>query len=60
MNPQEFSKASFKYELQIYQDTLQKNISVIKLIENAKKAGIKIAVATSSTYDRAKTILDML
>ena len=60
IDPLEFSKNSFKIELSLMQHELRPNQRIISLITAAKQKGIKIAVATSSTKERAKSILDLI
>jgi HAD superfamily hydrolase (TIGR01509 family) len=55
-----FSKEAFQYQLEIAKDTYIPNPDTLQLIQNAKKKGIKIAVATSSVKERAITLLELV
>jgi len=57
---QDFSKKSFEIQLELMKKQLKPNKPVNKLIQSAKQEGIKIAVATSSTFVRAKNILELI
>ncbi|MFA6064314.1 MAG: HAD family phosphatase [archaeon] len=60
IDPLEFSKKSFKIELSLMENELRPNKTITSLISCAKQKGVKIAVATSSTKERAKRILDLI
>jgi len=55
-----FSAEALDYQMAMFKDELKPNKSILNLIDEAKKNQIKIAVATSSTTDRAKLILGHL
>ena len=54
------SKKSFDLQIITIKKEVHPDPVVISLIKNAKKNGIKIAVTTSSTKERAKTFLDLV
>jgi HAD superfamily hydrolase (TIGR01509 family) len=60
LEPTTFSKKAFQYQLEIAKDKYIPNPDVLKIIQNAKEKGIKIAVATSSVRERAITLLTLV
>ena len=60
IDPIEFSNKCFSIELELMEKELKPNNVVINLINNLKKEGIKIGVATSSTKLRAEKILEFV
>lgn len=53
----EFAEESTRREFELLKDELRPNETILNLIKEAKKKGIKIAVATSSTKYRAELFL---
>ncbi len=60
LDPQEFSYQAFKYQLSFLEPFLKPNIHLLNIIKNAKKKGIRFAVATSSTKKRAEILLEKI
>ena len=60
IDPQEFSKEAFQYQMKLIRDELKPDEDILNLINSSKDKGIKIAVATSSTKFRAEEILKLL
>jgi len=60
IDPIEFSKQAFRISLKLMKKELKPNKKILNLIDSAKKQNIKIAVATSSTKERAEKILELL
>lgn len=60
IDPLDFSNKAFAIELSLMKHELHPNPTIISLINAAKLKGIKIAVATSSTKERARTILGLV
>lgn len=59
-DPVEFSKKAGQIELDLLNNEIEANTNLVKLLNDAKKRGIKLAVATSSTKWRAHKILELL
>lgn len=60
INVEDFSKEALTYQLEFMKDELHPNKYIQKLIADAKKKGIKIAVGTSSHKERAITMLKLV
>jgi len=56
----DFSKKAFAIQLELANKGIKPDKSVQDLIKSLKGESVKIAVATSSTTDRAKTLLDLV
>jgi len=54
-----FSNEAFKVELDILKKNLKENKALINLLNDAKKKGIKLGVATSSNPKRAMELLNL-
>lgn len=57
---EDFSKEAFQYQMKLIKENLKPDKNIIRLIQEAKKNNIKIAVATSSLSFRAEQILKFL
>lgn len=60
LSVREFSKEVFQYQLEAMKEKLIPDIMILNLIKEAKKRGIKIAVATSSLKYRAEILLKLI
>jgi len=56
----EFIKDALRLEFEMMGDELKPNESIFALVKELKDNGIKIAVATSSTKERAEKILELI
>ncbi|MFH1802970.1 MAG: HAD family phosphatase [archaeon] len=60
IDPLDFSKRAFAIQLRLAKENIKPDEDLQRLIGELKENKIKLAVATSSTTDRAKTLLDLV
>jgi len=60
IDPLDFSKKAFAIQLELAKEEIKPDEHVQNLISELKKNDVKLAVATSSTTDRAKALLDLV
>ena len=56
----EFAKEAFAEQIEIFKHKLQPDQHILDFVDAAKQKGLKVAVATSSTKERAHLILEGL